>query len=177
MVWDRENLAGRLIVRDIVPEVRDAVRDARGANADVVIVVVHSGLDEPSSYDTVSTPVGSENVSARIAHEVPGIDMIVYGHSHKEMADTLINNVLLVQPKNWAQSVAVAHLGLDRRNGRWHVASKKSTLVQVVHHRENPQVIALTQEGHLEAIRYSTTAIGSTNATWRADSARVIDTP
>ena len=39
------------------PRCATAVREARDAGADVVIVVVHSGLNEPSSYDTVSTGV------------------------------------------------------------------------------------------------------------------------
>ncbi|HEX4681100.1 MAG TPA: 5'-nucleotidase C-terminal domain-containing protein [Gemmatimonadaceae bacterium] len=177
MVWDRDNLAGRVVIRDIVPEVRDAVRDARGAACDVVIVLLHSGLDEPSSYDTVSTNVGSENVAARVAREVRGIDLIVYGHSHKEMRDTVIGGTLLMQPKNWAQTVGVAHLGVERRNGRWLVVSKRSTAVPVVHHQEDKQVLAVTQEGHRAALRYATTAIGSTPVTWRADSARVVDTP
>ena len=34
MVWDRDNLAGRLAIRDIVPEVRSAVREARDAGAE-----------------------------------------------------------------------------------------------------------------------------------------------
>jgi 2',3'-cyclic-nucleotide 2'-phosphodiesterase/3'-nucleotidase len=177
MVWDRDNLAGRLTVRDIVPEVRAAVRDARGAGVDVVVVALHSGLDEPSSYDTVSTPIGSENVAARVAHEVPGIDLIVYGHSHKQMADTVINGALLMQPKNWAQSVAVAHLRLEGRNGRYRVLSKRSSLVPVHGHTEDPQVLAATQQGNRVAVAYATTAVGSTQSAWRADSARVVDTP
>jgi 2',3'-cyclic-nucleotide 2'-phosphodiesterase/3'-nucleotidase len=178
MVWDRDNLArAGLVVRDIVPEVRAAVRDARGAGADVVVVALHSGLDEPSSYDTVSTPIGSENVAARVAHEVPGIDLIIYGHSHKELADTTINGVLLMQPKNWAQSVAVAHVRLERSNGRFRVLSKRSSLIQAHGHTENSQVLAATAEGHRAAIAYATTAVGSTSQAWRADSARVIDSP
>lgn len=178
MVWDRDNLAkAGLVVRDIVPEVRAAVRDARGAGADVVVVALHSGLDEPSSYDTVSTPIGSENVAARVAHEVSGIDLIVYGHSHKELADTTINGVLLMQPKNWAQSVAVAHVRLERSNGRFRVVSKRSSLIQVHGHTENPQVLAATAEGHRAAVAYATAAVGSTTQAWRADSARVIDSP
>lgn len=178
MVWDRDNLAAaRITVRDAVPEVAAAVRDARGAGADVVIVALHSGLNEPSSYDTVSAPIGSENIAARVAHEVPGIDLIVYGHSHKEMRDTVIAGVLMMQPKNWAQSVAVAHLGLERRNGRWRVTAKRSTLVQAHGHHENPQVLAVTQEGHRAALAYANTVIGSTDVAWRADSARVIDSP
>ena len=39
MVWDRDNLAAaKLTVRDIVPEVREAVADARGTGASVIIV-------------------------------------------------------------------------------------------------------------------------------------------
>ncbi|HEY6826437.1 MAG TPA: 5'-nucleotidase C-terminal domain-containing protein, partial [Gemmatimonadaceae bacterium] len=177
MVWDRDNLAGKIVIRDIVPEVATAVREVRATGAAVVIVVVHSGLNEPSSYDTVATPIASENVAARIAHQVSGIDLIVYGHSHKEMADTVINGTLLMQPRNWATSVAIAHLGLVRRDGRWHVASKRSAIVAVAGHRESPAVIAVTQEGHRAAIRYATTPIGTTPVAWHADSARVVDTP
>ncbi len=177
MLWDRDNLAGRLTIRDIVPDVRTAVREARDAGAAVVIVVVHSGLNEPSSYDTVATQVPSENVAARLAHEVPGIDLLVYGHSHKEMADTVIGTTLLMQPKNWAASVAVAHLGMQRRDGRWHVVTKRSGLIAAAHHRENPTVVAVTQEGHRATINYATTPIGTTPVPWRADSSRVVDTP
>jgi 2',3'-cyclic-nucleotide 2'-phosphodiesterase/3'-nucleotidase len=164
-------------VGDIVPAVRDAVRDARGAGANVVIVVLHSGLNEPSSYDTVSTGVPSENVAARVAREVPGIDLIVYGHSHKEMSDTVINRVLLMQPKNWATSVAIAHLRLERRNGRYQVVAARSTAVPTAKHKEAPEVLAVTQEGHRAALEYATTPIGSTPVAWRADSARVAETP
>lgn len=177
-VWDRDNLsAGRLTVRDIVPDVRTAVQEARDAGAAVVVVVVHSGLNEPSSYDTVVTKLPSENVAARLAREVPGIDLIVYGHSHKEMPDTVIGSTLLMQPKNWATSVAVARLRVERRNNRWRVVSKRSTTIPTARRKENAQVLAVTQEGHREAVRYATTPIGSTTTAWRADSARVIDTP
>jgi len=176
-LWDRDNLSGRLVVRDIVPDVRTAVRDARDAGASVVIVLLHSGLDEPSSYDTVSTNVGSENVAARVAREVRGIDLIVYGHSHKEMRDTVIAGTLLMQPKNWATSVAVAHLGLERVNNRWRVRTKRSTVVQSARHVESPRVIAAVAEGHRAAIAYANTTIGTTSVAWRADSARVVDTP
>ncbi len=177
MVLDRDQLAGQLQVRDIIPDVRSAVREARNAGAAVVIAVVHSGLDEPSTYDTVGTGAGSENVAARLAHEVPGIDVIVYGHTHKEMADTVIAGTLLMQPKNWATSLAVAQLRLERRNGRWAVTYKHGRIIPAVHHREDSQVLAVAAEGHRLAVRYAATTIGNTPAAWRADSARVTAIP
>ena len=176
-LWDRDNLAGRIVVRDIIPSVRDAVAEARAAGADVVVASLHSGLDEPSSYDTVSTGVASENVSARVAREVPGIDLIVYGHSHRDMADTVIGSTLLVQPKNWATSVAAAHLSLVRDGSRWRVASRRGTLISAANHSESPAVIAATEAAHRATVSYVTTAIGSTAIMWTADSARVVDTP
>src|SRR5918992_5240049 len=130
MVWDREHLRGRLVIRDIVPEVRSAVAEARAAGADVVLTVLHSGLDERSSYDTASTGLPGENVSARVAREVPGIDVIVYGHSHREMADTVIAGVLLMQPRNWAMSAAVAELRLEPQGTGWRVASKGGRIIR-----------------------------------------------
>ncbi|MDB4899911.1 MAG: cpdB [Gemmatimonadetes bacterium] len=177
MVWDRDNLAGRLVIHDIIPDLKGAVEDVRAAGAAVVVVTMHSGLDEPSSYDTVTTGVASENVAARAAREVPGVDLIVYGHSHKEVADTMINGVLLMQPKNWATSVGIAHLYLVRERGVWRVSLKNSTIVQAAGHAESPAVLAATEAAHKATVAWVTTPIGRTPVAWRSDSSRVMDTP
>jgi 2',3'-cyclic-nucleotide 2'-phosphodiesterase (5'-nucleotidase family) len=176
-VWDRDNLAGRIVVRDIVPSVRDAVNAARSAGADVVVALLHSGLNEPSSYDTVMTKVASENVSARVAREVSGIDLIVYGHSHKDLADSVINGVLLMQPKNWATSLGVATLHLTREGSRWRIDAKNGSLIPAAGHAENGAVLAATDAAHRATVAYATEPIGTTTVAWRADSARVVDTP
>jgi 2',3'-cyclic-nucleotide 2'-phosphodiesterase (5'-nucleotidase family) len=177
MIWDRDHLRGRLVIRDIVPEVRTAVAESRAAGADVVVVVLHSGLDEPSSYDTASTGLPGENVSARVAREVPGIDVIVYGHSHREMADTVIAGVLLMQPRNWATNAAVAELRLEPVAGRWRIASKRGQLIPAARHAEHRAVLAATEAAHRAAVAYAAETLGTTRVAWRADSARVKDTP
>lgn len=177
MVWDRDNLGGQLIVGDIVPAVREAVSEVRTAGADVVVLTVHSGLDGTSSYDTVGTGIPSENVAARVAREVSGLDLILYGHTHQEVTDTLINGVLLFQPRNWATSVGVAELGLTRANGRWVVARKSSRVIRAASHVENADVLAATDEAHRATVAWVNQPLGHTAVTWRADSARVADTP
>jgi 2',3'-cyclic-nucleotide 2'-phosphodiesterase/3'-nucleotidase len=138
---------------------------------------MHSGLDEPSSYDTVSTGVPSENVSARVAREVPGIDLIVYGHSHREMADTVIGDAMLMQPRNWATNAAVAELRLEPDRGRWRIASKRGRLIRAAGRAEHPRVLAVTEAAHRAAVAYAAETLGTTSVAWRADSARVTDTP
>src|SRR4051812_7548159 len=176
-VWDAENVRGRLRLGDIIPAVRQAVGEARAAGADIILVTMHSGLNEPASYDTVTTGVPSENVAARVASEVAGIDLILYGHSHKEVRGMMIGRTLLIQPKNWATSVAIAHLNLVRESGRWVVARKSSDIVQAAGHAEDAAVLAASDEAHRETVAYVTTPIGSTAERWSADSARLRDTP
>ena len=177
MIWDRDNLKDRVVLRDIVPEVRTAVGDVRAAGAEVVLVTMHSGLAGLSSYDTVTRALPSENVAARVAREVPGIDFIVYGHSHQEVGDTLINGVLLMQPRNWATSVGVAYLHMTRTAGQWQVTSKRSSVVQTVGRVEQAAVLAVTDSAHRATVRWVTAPIGRTPVVWRADSARIADTP
>ena len=177
MVWDRENLAGRIVVRDIVPEVRTAVAEARAAGAQVIVVSIHSGLTGRASYDTVATGLPSENVSARVAREVQGIDLLVYGHSHSQMPDTTIGTTLLMQPKNWVASVAVARLTVTRSGGAATVSAKRSALIPVSGRAEHAGVVAATESAHARTRQYVTTPIGTTPVAWRGDSARVADVP
>jgi 2',3'-cyclic-nucleotide 2'-phosphodiesterase/3'-nucleotidase/5'-nucleotidase len=177
MVWDRDNLAGRLRVGDIVPAVRRAVAEVRRRGVSAVVVVMHTGLDGASSYDTVSTRLPSENVAARVAREVPGVDLIVFGHSHRELADSTINGVLLMQPRNWATSVGVATLTLERQGTSWRVTRKRGVLVRAARHAEHPGVVAAVERAHQAAVGWVNQTLGTTAAPWRADSARVTDTP
>jgi len=177
MVWDAENIKGRLKFGDIVPAVKTAVSEVRAAGATVVIVSVHSGLNEPSSYDTVSTGLPSENVAGRIASEIPGIDLVVYGHSHKEQKDLHIGSTLLVQPKNWATSVGAAHLILSKAGGAWKVASSHGETIQAAKHPEEAGVLAATDATHKASLAYANAVIGFTKVAWKGDSARLKDTP
>ena len=176
-VWDRDKLDGVLQFRDIVPEVRVAVDSVRAAGADVVVVVMHAGLAEPASYDTVTTGLPSENVAARVAREVPGVDLIVFGHSHREIADTLIGGVRLIQAKNWARSVAAATLTVARTAEGWRVARSEGRLLPTAGRPEDSTVLAVTERAHARAVAFVAESIGTTAAAWRADSARVMDTP
>ncbi len=177
MVWDRENLAGQVVLHDVIAEVRAAVDEAREAGADAVVVIVHGGLTGEASYDTVTSGLGSENPAARIAHEVQGIDAIVYGHSHREMADTSIDGVLLTQPRNWATSVSIAHLQFEIRGSIWRPIGRHASIVRAAGHVEQPALVAVVQRGHDAARAYAATVAGRTAVAWRSDSARVADVP
>ncbi|MCC7055586.1 MAG: 5'-nucleotidase C-terminal domain-containing protein [Gemmatimonadaceae bacterium] len=178
MVWDRDHVRGRLQYRDIIPSLRRATAAARRAGADIVVAVVHAGLDGAASYDTVQTGLPSENVVGRIPREVPGVDLVVYGHSHREMVDTVVAGVRLMQPRNYAGSVGVATLHLERgaRNA-WVVRSSTGRAIATRRHAESPAVLAATDDAHRRALAYVAESIGTTRVAWRADQARAVDMP
>ncbi len=126
MLWDRQNLLGRVMARDIPATARELVPKMRAAGADVVLVIAHSG------FEFGETVFFAENTVARLA-EVPGVDAIVFGHSHGEFPGTFfsrhakvnlergtINGVPAVMPGFWGSHLGVIDLVLERRDGRWH---------------------------------------------------------
>lgn len=177
MIWDRDKLAGAVVIRDILPALRDAVTDARSKGADVVVVIMHAGFNEPASYDTIATGLPSENVAARVAREVPGVDLIVFGHSHRELPDTVIGTTLLTQPRNWAGSVSVSRLSLKRKGSTYNVVGRRGGVIRARGHDEDPRILAATDSVHRRTVAFVNTPLGTTAAAWDADSARVMDTP
>lgn len=178
MIWDADNVkAEGVTAGDIMPAVRQAVREVREQRADIVVVVLHSGLNEPASYDTIATGLPSENVAGRVANEVSGVDVVVFGHSHKEMIDSMVNGVLLVQPRNWAASVALATVGLQKTDGRWHIRSRSGQSVLTAGHREAPTILALTDSVHRATVAWATAPVGRTVVDWSSSDARRFDVP
>ncbi|HEX7546184.1 MAG TPA: 5'-nucleotidase C-terminal domain-containing protein [Gemmatimonadaceae bacterium] len=176
MLWDAANLReARVSIGAMLPAIAKAVGAARAAGADAIVVVAHAGISGESNYDTLAT--GAENPLVQVAHDVPGIDLIVFGHTHREVADTTINGVLLTQPRNWAASVSLAHLVFEKSGGTWSVASKHASIVRAAGHREQAAVVAAAERGHASARTYASTVIGRTAVRWSAESARVADVP
>jgi 2',3'-cyclic-nucleotide 2'-phosphodiesterase/3'-nucleotidase len=175
-IWDRENVRGRLDFRDIVRSVRPVVAEMRRQGADVVIVAAHSGLDG-SSYDTVATGVPTENAAAAMAREVPGIDVILMGHTHREVADTAINGVLVMQAKNWATSLAVAELDVRREAGGWRVVGKRGRILRPAKGATAPAFEQALAGAHERTRAYVARRIGTSAAEWSSTRARTEDTP
>jgi 2',3'-cyclic-nucleotide 2'-phosphodiesterase/3'-nucleotidase len=115
--------------RTVIPEVR--------AESDLVVVIAHSGLGRDPAADPSSLPgappdeSNGENAMAQLAAQVPGIDVILFGHTHREVPEKFINGVLLAQPKFWAQSLAEVEVALERQPTGWRVTSKTSRTISV----------------------------------------------
>ncbi|HUF49984.1 MAG TPA: 5'-nucleotidase C-terminal domain-containing protein [Longimicrobiales bacterium] len=176
-LWDRENVTGVLDFREVVASVGRVVADMRQQGADIVVVLSHGGL-EGTSYDTVTTGLPPENAAAELARSVPQIDVIFLGHTHREVADTTINGVLLTQARYWGGSLAVATLRAERTVGTaWRVTSKRSAVIRPAAGRGDPSFADSLRWEHERTVAWVTRRIGRATERMDAAEARVRDTP
>src|SRR2546422_5445884 len=151
-LWDRAQLAAAHVrVRRITGATTSALARLEGEGADVKVVLIHSGFGE-SSYDT--TGVGAENDAAALATVNPKPDIVIVGHTHREIRDTVINGVHFVQPKNWAQSLSVVHVSLAKDStpgGHYHVTAIRADLIPITSLAELPRFTQRFDAAHESA--------------------------
>jgi 2',3'-cyclic-nucleotide 2'-phosphodiesterase/3'-nucleotidase len=148
----------------------------RDAHPDLVIAAVHAGLGRPGRRRVAREP--PENMVLEIAENVPGIDAIVFGHSHQQLAGDGVNGVLLVQPRNWGMSLARIDFTLNDAGGRWHVTAKTARLIPV--HADTPadaEILALARPYHELAERFLDTPVARSEVNMDGRTARFEDTP
>ncbi|MBL0147323.1 MAG: bifunctional 2',3'-cyclic-nucleotide 2'-phosphodiesterase/3'-nucleotidase [Ideonella sp.] len=134
MQWDKLNLDGKVSVRDILETANKFVPRMRGEGAQLVVAIPHSG------FERGETVWFAENSVARLA-EVPGIDAILFGHSHGEfpgrffsghpkvnLARGTINGVPAVMPGRWGDHLGVIDLVLDNASGAWKVTDSRAEI-------------------------------------------------
>lgn len=170
MVWDRENVRDRMAVLPIIPAARPIVRDLN-RRTDFTLVVIHSGMDGASSYEDAG--VGRENVAAQFAELPDRPHLVVVGHSHRQMTDSVINGVRFIQPRPYAQSLAVMHVALVRRGGRWEVVRQYGEQIPLAGVPVHPRVEAALAEAHALVRDWNTAPLGEAAGEMRATLARV----
>ncbi|MBI0004766.1 bifunctional 2',3'-cyclic-nucleotide 2'-phosphodiesterase/3'-nucleotidase [Gilliamella sp. W8126] len=132
MQWDKLNLEGKVIVKDITETAKKLVPEMKEQGADIIVAIPHSGVSaEP--YKALA-----EN-SVYYLTQVEGINAIMFGHSHgvfpsedfKSLPNTdintgNINNIAAVMPGQWGSHLGVVDLVIEGDKSNWKVVSGKS---------------------------------------------------
>lgn len=141
-----------------VPVLRDKEK------VDVVVIAMHMGLEEDLRTGQPNpSNVPNENAAVAIARQVPGVDLILMGHTHREVNDLIVNGVLLTQANRWASHVARTDLYLEKSEttGRWQVIAKSSRTLPVTEKTEvDPEIAKLGEPYDKETQAWLGRAIG-----------------
>ena len=193
MQWDKANLAGKVISKDIVDMAKKYVPEMRAKGADIVIAVPHSGFSTMERH-------GMEENATYYLSEVKGIDAILFGHAHTvfpsedfadvkgvDLAKGTINGVAAVMPGFWGSHLGVIDLQLNvSDDGTWSVVDSLSE-ARPIYQREgrdvtplveaDPDVVAAVKEEHEATIAYMREGVGTTAAPINSFFALVADDP
>ena len=147
----------------------------RDIHPDLIIAAVHAGLGRPERHRAGGEP--PENMVLDLATGVRGLDAIVFGHSHQQLAGDRVNDVLLVQPKNWGGSLARLSFTLDDSSGHWRVIDKSSYLIPVkADTPADPEIVALARPYHELTERFLNTPVAQSPVDMSGRIARFEDT-
>jgi 2',3'-cyclic-nucleotide 2'-phosphodiesterase/3'-nucleotidase len=179
--WENvPNYAG-LEFRETVSEARKWVPVLRDKEkADVVVIAMHMGIEEDLRTGIPSpSQVPNENAALAIARQVPGVDVILMGHTHREITDLFVNGVLLSQANRWASHLARVDLYLDKTSdGRWKLAAKSSRTIPVTEKTEiDPEIAKLGEPYDKETQGWLGRAIGDSGEELTSQGCRFRDTP
>lgn len=164
--WENpENYAG-LEFRPLVSEAKKWVAILRERErVDAVVITLHGGVEEdlatgrrgPGDFD-------GENAALALAREVPGIDVLLLGHTHRDIPALVVNGVLLAQAGRWGDRLVRVDLSFLREAGAaWTIAAKASRSLPVRPETvADAEVLTLAEPYHRETQEWLARQIGTT---------------
>ena len=178
--WDNpENYAG-LEFRAPMPEARKWVNELKTKErADVVLVAMHMGIEEDlRTGERNPGQIPNENEALAIARNVPGVDVITMGHTHREIPSMIVNGVLLTQANAYGRHVARVDLYLEKdAQGRWRIAARTSRTIPITASTDtDTEIAALAAPYDKETQGWLSRVIGNSSAELTAENARFRDT-
>jgi 2',3'-cyclic-nucleotide 2'-phosphodiesterase / 3'-nucleotidase len=180
-IWDKAYVQGKLAFPGLEEQAAKWVPKLRSMGADVVVISAHSGASGTSSYGDQLPYV--ENAAANIARQVPGVDAILVGHAHVEIAEQRVVNeetgkeVVLSEPLCYAERLSLFDFELAYEKGRWRVESVKASLRDSGTVADDPKITRLLKDEHALVVEYVNQVVGTATETLTTVDARYKDAP
>jgi 2',3'-cyclic-nucleotide 2'-phosphodiesterase (5'-nucleotidase family) len=177
--WENApNFAG-LEFREPLSEARKWVPILRRKeHADVVVIAMHMGIEEDLNTGELNPgQVANENRAVAIAKQVPGVDLIFMGHTHRDVPSVVINGVQLIQADYWGRHLARVDLYLENVGPHWRVFARAARTIPVDDRvAPDPEILKLGGPYDRETQAWLARAIGESAADLTAQEARFQDT-
>lgn len=169
------NISG-LVFKDTVEEAQKWVKILKDTEkVDLVVLLAHEGFEK--DIDTgkdLGTSI--ENQAYAIATTVPGIDVMLTGHTHLSIPGKTLNGVLVMQPRNAGVEICKADITMEQTATGWKVATKTGTNLPVTADTVADQAILdATKTQHETAVNYMKQPIGEATGDFPGTTSRTED--
>jgi 2',3'-cyclic-nucleotide 2'-phosphodiesterase/3'-nucleotidase len=170
--WERPENIVDCVFGDAMTAANHFVPIMRTAGADIIVVAAHTGLDETYGYGR------DENFVKFLANEVPGIDVILAGHAHANIASQIINGVLITEPNYHTRNISDIRITVSGSGEDWAITAKASTTPALGSYAEDPAIKVITDPMHAAAVAYINTPVGTATGAFPGGfQARIADGP
>ncbi len=174
--WEPEENRPGLKWEDPVKTAKRLVPVLRGKEkCDAVIVLIHSGLEaDPESFEDNGT--GYENRVVALARDVPGVDLILTGHTHRRIPFQRVHGVPVMQPGRYGDVIARADMSFETKGKKTKLTAVTGTLLPGEKEAPHPGVTAAVKNQHEAAVAYMDEVIVEATEDFPARGARSQDT-
>lgn len=178
--WDKRNLEGKVYAEGLRETAQKYIPEMRAKGADIIVAISHGGLDDSPYAPTM------ENGNWYLA-QVPGVDVMLLGHSHQKFPDATstiaqfnlpgvdkvkgtVHGVPTVMANLWGKHLGVVQLHLTSDGKHWAI-DKAQTSVALRGTQQSdksfvaadPAVLAAIATEHAATIAYVKTPVGQTD--------------
>ena len=145
--WEHPEHIKHLHFEDVVQSAKNWVKYIHeNEKPDVLVVSYHGGFERDLLTGEQTEKDTGENVGYRICTEIQGIDCLLTGHQHRQIANASINGCVVVQPGFNGHAIGKITLSLERIHDKWTIVHKSSEILSVENVHEDKEVIDLCQQ-------------------------------
>ncbi|HXM35674.1 MAG TPA: bifunctional UDP-sugar hydrolase/5'-nucleotidase, partial [Pyrinomonadaceae bacterium] len=178
--WDNAQNYEGLEFREPVSEAKKWVAVLHEKEkVDLVVIAMHMGLEEDLRTGIVNPgQVQNENEALAVARQVPGVNVILMGHTHRDVSSLIVNGVLLTEADHWGKHVARVDLYFDKDpTGRWQLAAEAARTIATDDRVEpDAESLKLAEPYDRETNNWLARVIGESSAELSAREGRFRDT-
>jgi len=138
MLMDSSLFAGLAFLDPIEVARREVARLRGSERCQVVVALMHSGLErDPSARGGESRArpgeIPNENVGYRVAYQVPGLDVVILGHTHVVLPSVTIGGALVTQAGKGGEALGQVELAFERASSlaEWKLVKKSASVTTV----------------------------------------------
>ncbi len=184
---DPANIAGLRFESPVDAATSEVTRLRMDEHCDVVVLLAHTGLERDTASVTAarlahvpySPPAPDENWGYRLATQVPGVDVVLLGHTHTTVGTT-VGGVVIAQAGRSGEGLGRVELTLARAatTEPWRVTRRFTTQVAVRGDTRDQAAVAEIAAPYRDATRQAfDRAVGTCTGRLAAPNGRLADSP
>lgn len=158
MLEDSSHWAGLAFRAPVEVARREIERLRSREHCDVVVLLAHTGFErDPATGAERRGGTPDENWGWRLAHDAPGADVILLGHTHVVIPSLEMGGAVVAQAGKWAENLGRVDLDLARPDASapWKIATHRATMLAVRDSTPADTAIAALVKPYHDAARFA----------------------